>query len=145
MSSELLDAFEVLEKQKGISREVLIEAIEAALVTAYKRNFNQAQNVRVDLNLDTGTMLVYSRKDVVEEVEDERLHISLEDAKVINPAYELGDVVEEEVTPRNFGRIAAQTAKQVVTQRVREAERGLIFEEFVDRADDIVNGIVERM
>ena len=111
MSSELLDAFEVLEKQKGISREVLIEAIEAALVTAYKRNFNQAQNVRVDLNLDTGTMLVYSRKDVVEEVEDERLHISLEDAKVINPAYELGDVVEEEVTPRNFGRIAAQTAK----------------------------------
>ncbi|ANU10556.1 transcription termination/antitermination protein NusA [Planococcus antarcticus DSM 14505] len=145
MSSELLDAFEVLEKQKGISREVLIEAIEAALVTAYKRNFNQAQNVRVDLNLNTGTMLVYSRKDVVEEVEDERLHISLEDAKVINPAYELGDVVEEEVTPRNFGRIAAQTAKQVVTQRVREAERGLIFEEFVDRADDIVNGIVERM
>ncbi|EGA89537.1 transcription elongation factor NusA [Planococcus donghaensis MPA1U2] len=145
MSSELLDAFEVLEKQKGISREVLIEAIEAALVTAYKRNFNQAQNVRVDLNLNTGTMLVYSRKDVVEEVEDERLQISLEDAKVINPAYELGDVVEEEVTPRNFGRIAAQTAKQVVTQRVREAERGLIFEEFVDRADDIVNGIVERM
>ncbi|MGM0897534.1 MAG: transcription termination factor NusA [Bacillota bacterium] len=145
MSSELLDALEVLEKQKGISRDVLIEAIEAALVTAYKRNFNQAQNVRVDLNLDTGTMLVYSRKDVVEEVEDDRLQISLEDARAINPVYELGDIVEEEVTPRNFGRIAAQTAKQVVTQRVREAERGLIFEEYVDRADDIVNGIVERM
>ncbi len=145
MSSELLDALEVLEKQKGISRDVLIEAIEAALVTAYKRNFNQAQNVRVDLNLDTGTMLVYSRKDVVEEVEDERLQISLEDAQALNPVYEIGDVVEEEVTPRNFGRIAAQTAKQVVTQRVREAERGLIFEEYVDRADDIVNGIVERM
>ncbi|RNF40597.1 transcription termination factor NusA [Planococcus salinus] len=145
MSSELLDALDALEKQKGISREVLIEAIEAALVTAYKRNFNQAQNVRVDLNLSTGTMLVYSRKDVVEEVEDERLQISLEEAKAINPAYEIGDVVEEEVTPRNFGRIAAQTAKQVVTQRVREAERGLVFEEFVDRADDIVNGIVERM
>lgn len=144
MSNELLDALDALEKQKGISRDVLIEAIEAALVTAYKRNFNQAQNVRVDLNLDTGTMLVYSRKDVVEEVEDERLHISLADAKAINPVYELGDIVEEEVTPRNFGRIAAQTAKQVVTQRVREAERGLIFEEFVDRADDIVNGIVER-
>lgn len=145
MSSELLDALEVLEKQKGISRDVLIEAIEAALVTAYKRNFNQAQNVRVDLNLDTGTMLVYSRKDVVEEVEDERLQISLEAARALNPVYEIGDIVEEEVTPRNFGRIAAQTAKQVVTQRVREAERGLIFEEFVDRADDIVNGIVERM
>lgn len=145
MGNELLDALDVLEKQKGISRDVLIEAIEAALVTAYKRNFNQAQNVRVDLNLDTGTMLVYSRKDVVEEVEDEFLHISLEDAKAVNPAYELGDIVEQEVTPRNFGRIAAQTAKQVVTQRVREAERGLIYEEFVDRADDIVNGIVERM
>lgn len=145
MSSDLLDALTALEKQKGISREVLVEAIEAALVTAYKRNFNQAQNVRVDLNLDVGTMKVYARKDVVEEVEDERLHISLEDARFINPVYEIGDVVEEEVTPRNFGRIAAQTAKQVVTQRVREAERGLIYDEYVDREDDIVNGIVERL
>ncbi|WP_313891228.1 transcription termination factor NusA [Psychrobacillus sp.] len=145
MSSEFLDALTALETQKGISREVLIEAIEAALVTAYKRNFNQAQNVRVDINLATGSMLVYSRKDVVEEVTDERLQISLENAKAINPHYDLADVVEEEVTPRNFGRIAAQTAKQVVTQRVREAERGLIYEEYVDREDDIVNGIVERL
>lgn len=145
MGSELLDALTALEKQKGISRDVLIEAIEAALVTAYKRNFNQAQNVRVDLNLDNGSMVVYSRKDVMEEVLDERLHISLEDARAINPAFELGDIVEQEVTPRNFGRIAAQTAKQVVTQRVREAERGLIYEEFVDREEDIVNGIVERL
>ncbi|MEL3960560.1 transcription termination factor NusA [Lysinibacillus endophyticus] len=144
MSSDLLDALTALEQQKGISREVLVEAIEAALVTAYKRNFNQAQNVRVDLNLENGSMIVYSRKDVVEEVEDDRLQISVEDAKEINPAYEVGDVLEQEVTPRNFGRIAAQTAKQVVTQRVREAERGLIFEEFVDRTDDIVNGIIER-
>lgn len=145
MSSDLLDALVALEEQKGISRDVLIEAIEAALVTAYKRNFNQAQNVRVDLNLELGSMHVYSRKDVVEDVEDERLEISLEDAKAINPAFELEDVVEQEVTPRNFGRIAAQTAKQVVTQRVREAERGLIYEEYVDREDDIVNGVVERM
>ncbi|AMQ07194.1 transcription termination factor NusA [Sporosarcina psychrophila] len=145
MSSDLLDALTALEKQKGISRDVLVEAIEAALVTAYKRNFNQAQNVRVDLNLDKGTMKVYSRKDVVEEVEDERLQISLEDARKINPSYELEDVVEEEVTPRDFGRVAAQTAKQVVTQRVREAERGIIYEEYVDREDDIVNGIVERL
>lgn len=145
MSSDLLDALTALEKQKGISRDVIVEAIEAALVTAYKRNFNQAQNVRVDLNLDKGTMKVYSRKDVVEEVEDDRLQMSLEDALVINPAYEVGDVIEEEVTPRDFGRIAAQTAKQVVTQRVREAERGLIYDEYVDREDDIVNGIVERL
>ncbi len=145
MSNDLLDALTALEKQKGISRDVLIEAIEAALVTAYKRNFNQAQNVRVDLNLDKGTMKVYSRKDVVEEVEDDRLQISLEDAHKINPAYELEDIVEEEVTPRDFGRVAAQTAKQVVTQRVREAERGIIYDEYVDREDDIVNGIVERL
>lgn len=145
MSSELLDALTALEQQKGIKRDVLIEAIEAALVTAYKRNFNQAQNVRVDINLDTGSMIVYSRKDVVEEVEDERLQVSLEDAHQINPHYQVGDVIEEEVTPRNFGRIAAQTAKQVVTQRVREAERGLIYEEYVDREEDIVNGIVERL
>ncbi|ARJ40068.1 transcription termination/antitermination protein NusA [Sporosarcina sp. P21c] len=145
MSSELLDALTALEQQKGISRDVIVDAIEAALVTAYKRNFNQAQNVRVDLNLNKGTMAVYSRKDVVEEVEDERLQISLEDAQLINPVYELTDVVEEEVTPRDFGRIAAQTAKQVVTQRVREAERGLIYEEYIDREEDIVNGIVERM
>ena len=131
MSSDLLDALNALEEQKGISRDVLIEAIEAALVTAYKRNFNQAQNVRVDLNLDKGSIRVFSRKDVVEEVEDDRLQISLEDAKVINPAYQLEDIVEQEVTPRNFGRIAAQTAKQVVTQRVREAERGLIYEQYV--------------
>ncbi|KOS69430.1 transcription elongation factor NusA [Lysinibacillus contaminans] len=145
MSSDLLDAITALEEQKGISRDVLIEAIEAALVTAYKRNFNQAQNVRVDLNLDKGSMRVFSRKDVVEEVEDDRLQISLEDAKAINPAYELEDIVEQEVTPRNFGRIAAQTAKQVVTQRVREAERGIIYEQYVDREDDIVTGVVERL
>ena len=144
MNSDLLDALTALEEQKGISRDVLIEAIEAALVTAYKRNFNQAQNVRVDLNLDTGSMIVYSRKDVVEEVEDDRLQISLEDAKMINPVYEVGDVLEQEVTPRNFGRIAAQTAKQVVTQRVREAERGRIYEEYVDSVDDIMVGTIER-
>lgn len=144
MSSELLDALTVLEKEKGISREVIIEAIEAALVSAYRRNFNQAQNVRVDLNLEAGTMRVFARKDIVEEVFDSRLEISLEEARAINPAYELEDVVEIEVTPKDFGRIAAQTAKQVVTQRVREAERGIIYSEFVDREDDIMTGIVER-
>lgn len=144
MSSELLDALIILEREKGISRDVLIEAIEAALVSAYKRNFNQAQNVRVDLNLDSGTMRVFARKDVVEEASDDRLEISLSDARGINPAYDLEDIVEIEVTPKDFGRIAAQTAKQVVTQRVREAERGIIYSEFVDREDDIMTGIVQR-
>jgi transcription termination/antitermination protein NusA len=144
MSTQLLDALTVLEKEKGIARDVIIEAIEAALVSAYKRNFNQAQNVRVDLNLETGTMRVFARKEVVEEVFDSRLEISVEDAGEINPSYEVGDIVELEVTPKDFGRIAAQTAKQVVTQRVREAERGIIYSEFVDREEDIMTGIVQR-
>ncbi|WP_042348866.1 transcription termination factor NusA [Bacillus massiliigorillae] len=145
MSSELLDALILLEKEKGISRDVLVEAIEAALVSAYKRNFNQAQNVRVDLNLGRGTMRVLARKDVVDEVFDSRLEISVEDARRINPNYVVEDVVELEVTPKDFGRIAAQTAKQVVTQRVREAERGIIYSEFIDREEDIMNGIVQRV
>ncbi len=144
MSSDLLDALNALEQQKGISRDVLVEAIEAALITAYKRNFNQAQNVRINLDLEKGIIEVFSRKEVVEEVEDDRLELDLEEARDINPVYELGDIVEQEVTPRDFGRIAAQTAKQVVTQRVREAERGIIYEEYVDREEDIVNGVVER-
>ncbi len=144
MSKELVGALSALEA-KGISKEVIVEAIEAALINAYKKNYNQAANVRVDLNLERGTMKLYSRKDVVDEVEDERLQISLDDAKRINPNYEIGDIVEEEETPRNFGRIAATTAKQIVTQRFREAERGIIYEEYVDRADDIINGVVERL
>ncbi|MDT2045829.1 transcription termination/antitermination protein NusA [Priestia aryabhattai] len=144
MSSELLDALVVLEKEKGISKDVIIEAIEAALISAYKRNFNQAQNVRVDLNLDRGTMRVFARKDVVDEVYDPRLEISVEEAQGINPNFQLDDVVEIEVTPKDFGRIAAQTAKQVVTQRVREAERGVIYSEFSDREEDIMTGIVQR-
>jgi transcription termination/antitermination protein NusA len=144
MSIDLLDALEVLEKEKGISKNVIIEAIEAALISAYKRNFNQAQNVRVDLNLEKGTMRVFARKDVVEAVFDPRLEISLEEAKQVNPNFEIDDVVEMEVTPKDFGRIAAQTAKQVVTQRVREAERGVIYSEFIDREEDIMTGIVQR-
>ena len=144
MSSELLDALYILENEKGISREVFIEAIEAALISAYRRNFNQAQNVRIDLNLGKGTMRVFARKDVVDEVFDPRLEISVEEARAINPNYQLEDVVEMEVTPKDFGRIAAQTAKQVVTQRVREAERGIIYSEFIDREEDIMTGIVQR-
>lgn len=145
MSSELLDALNVLEKEKGISRDVLIDAIEAALISAYRRNFNQAQNVRIDLNLEKGSMRVFARKEVVDEVFDPRLEISIEDAKQLNPNYQVEDVVELEVTPKNFGRIAAQTAKQVVTQRVREAERGIIYSEFIDREEDIMTGIVQRL
>ncbi|WP_335870754.1 transcription termination factor NusA [Bacillus sp. 2205SS5-2] len=145
MSTEFLDALTILEKDKGVSREVLIDAIEAALVSAYKRNFNQAQNVRVDLNMDNGTMRVFARKEVVDEVFDPRLEISVEEAKSMNPNYVVDDIVELEVTPKDFGRIAAQTAKQVVTQRVREAERGIVYAEFIDREEDIMTGIVQRL
>lgn len=144
MSSELFDALLLLEKEKGISRDVIIDAIEAALISAYRRNFNQAQNVRIDFNIEVGTMRVFARKEVVEEVFDPRLEISIEDAHGMNPNYQIEDIVELEVTPKDFGRIAAQTAKQVVTQRVREAERGIIYSEFIDREEDIMTGIVQR-
>lgn len=145
MSSELFDALTLMEKEKGISKDIIIEAIEAALISAYKRNFNQAQNVRVDMNLDTGTMRVFARKDVVDEVFDSRLEISVQEARQIDPNYQENDVVEIEVTPKDFGRIAAQTAKQVVTQRVREAERGVIYSEYIEREEDIMTGIVQRL
>ena len=144
MNSDFMDALNDIEKEKGIDKEILIEAIEAALISGYKRNFNSAQNVRVDVSRATGAVKVYARKAVVEEVLDPRLEISLEAAQEIDPNYQFDDIVEIEVTPRDFGRIAAQTAKQVVTQRIREAERGIIFSEFIDREEDIITGIVQR-
>jgi len=145
MSMEFIEALSEIEREKGISKDVLIEAIEAALISSYKRNFNTAQNVRVDINRATGLIKVYARKTIVEEVLDPRLEISIEAARAINPHYQIDDIAEIEVTPRDFGRIAAQTAKQVVTQRIREAERGLIYHAFVDKEQDIVTGIVQRM
>ena len=144
MNSDFMEALATLEREKGISKEVILEAIEAALISGYKRNFNQAQNVRVDINRESGDIRVFARKTVVEEVFDARLEISESAARDINPAFQVDDVIEIEVTPKNFGRIAAQTAKQVVTQRVREAERGIIYSDFIDREEDIITGIVQR-
>ncbi|HMM21604.1 MAG TPA: transcription termination factor NusA [Selenomonadales bacterium] len=145
MNAEFMQAFEQLGREKGIAPDILFEAIEAALISAYKRNFSSAQNVRVSLARETGEIHVFARKTVVEAVKDSRLEISLEEAQSIDPRYSLEDVVEMEVTPKNFGRIAAQTAKQVVVQRIREAERGIIYEEFSSRESDIVTGIVQRI
>lgn len=144
MSTDFIEAMNELEREKGISKDVLFEAIEAALISSYKRNFNTAQNVRVDMNRNTGVIRVYARKLIVEEVLDSRTEISLPAAREINPHFQLEDIAEIEVTPRDFGRIAAQTAKQVVTQRIREAERGLIYNAFVDKEEDIVTGVVQR-
>ncbi|MGM9539189.1 transcription termination factor NusA [Anaerovibrio sp.] len=138
-------AFRELGVEKGINPEILFDAIEAALVAAYKRNFNAAQNVRVALDRTSGQYHVYAIKTVVEEAEDSIQEISLAMAQQISPDYQLGDTLEVEVTPANFGRIAAQTAKQVVVQRIREAERGIIYEEFSSREGDIVTGIVQRV
>ncbi|RAV22747.1 transcription termination factor NusA [Paenibacillus contaminans] len=144
MNTDFIDALHEIESTKGISKDILIEAIEAALISSYKRNFNTAQNVRVDINRHTGVIRVYARKNVVDEVLDPRLEISLDAAREINLNYQHDDIVEIEVTPRDFGRIAAQTAKQVVTQRIREAERGLIYNAFIEKEEDIVTGIVQR-
>lgn len=138
-------AFRELGAEKGITPEVLFDAIEAALVSAYKRNFNSAQNVSVTLDRLTGQYHVYAIKTVVETVEDAVQEISLPMAQQISTDYQLGDTLEVEVTPANFGRIAAQTAKQVVVQRIREAERGIIYEEFSSREGDIVTGVVQRV
>lgn len=145
MNTEFLEALKDLEKEKGIAVDVLLGAIEAALISAYKRNFGSIQNARVHIDRNTGDFKVYSQRNVVEEAEDERLEISLEDARKVDPRFNVGDVVENQVTPRNFGRIAAQTAKQVVVQRIREAERNIIFEEFANREGDILNGTVQRI
>ena len=140
-----MEAFEALGRERGIAPDVLFDAIEAALTSAYHRNFSSAQNVRVEMDRGTFAYHVYALKTVVEDVTNGITEISLDEARKINSAYEVGDVFEQEVTPANFGRIAAQTAKQVVVQRIREAERGNIYDEFSSRASDILNGTVQRV
>lgn len=144
MNAEFIEALKDLEKEKGINMDVLIEAIEAALISAYKKNFGTAQNVRVEIDRNSGDIHVYFRKNVVNEVEDECQQISLSDAQAFDPDFELGDIFESEVTPRSFGRIAAQTAKHVVVQRIWEAERNMVYEQFANKKDDIINGTVLR-
>ncbi len=144
MNGESLMAIEQIAKEKGIKKDVLIEAIDAALVTAYKKNYGTAQNVKVSIDKETGEVEVFALKTVAESVTDELLEISEIEAKSINKNYSIGDIVDIKVTPKNFGRIAAQTAKQVVVQRIREAERSIIYEEFINKEDEIVNGLIQR-
>lgn len=144
MSKEMIQALDALEQEKGVKKEVVIEALEAALVSAYKRNYNQAQNVDVKFDPKQGDIHVYAVKEVTDEVFDSRLEVSLKDALAINKAYEIGDQIKFEVTPKDFGRIAAQTAKQVIMQRVREAERSIVYDEYSQYEDEILQGVVER-
>ncbi|MBR1807583.1 MAG: transcription termination/antitermination protein NusA [Selenomonadaceae bacterium] len=140
----LIDALADLCAEKEISPDVLFDAVESALKFAYKKNFNKDDNVEVEINRDDGSFHVFALKSVVETVEDPVIEISLEDAQKISPGCEIDDVVEIEVTPKNFGRIAAQAAKQFVVQKLREAERGVIYDEFSNRDSDIVKGRVLR-
>ncbi|MBR2071980.1 MAG: transcription termination/antitermination protein NusA, partial [Phascolarctobacterium sp.] len=145
MNADFILAIQELGKEKGIEPELLFQAVEEALVTAYKKNFGATQNVRVDMNKQSGEIHVYAQRTVVEGEAAEANEISLADAREIDARYEVDDIVEIEVTPKNFGRIAAQNAKQVVVQRIREAERGMVYERFQSREQDIVTGIIQRM
>ena len=144
-SAEFMEALREIVKEKGIDEEVIYEAIETSLVSACKKNFGTSQNVKVVMDRETGNIEVYAQKDVVEEVEDPMLQVSLEEAKAINPVYQIGDVVDFVVTPKNFGRISAQTAKQVVVQKFREAEREILFNQYISKEKEVVIGIVQRM
>ena len=141
----LIDAIKDLCTEKEIAPEVMFEAVESALKVAYKKNYSKDDNVEIMLDRDDGSFHVYALKSVVETVEDPVIEISKEDAQAISPGCDIDDVVEIEVTPKNFGRIAAQAAKQFVVQKLREAERGVIYDEFTNRESDLVRGKIVRV
>lgn len=143
-NKELILAMNELEKEKGIDKEYLLEAIETALVTAYKRNFDSIENVKVTMDRVTGEVHIYAVKEVVEVIEDTNLQIALADAKKHSKKLEIGDSVDIEIVPKDFGRIAAQTAKQVIIQKLREAERNIAYTEYNDKKGEILSGIIQK-
>ena len=144
-STELILAMEELEKESGIQKEYMLESIETALVTAYKKNFDcEDENVKITMDKETGEIHVYMQKEIVKEVENEKTQMSLEEAKTIDKKYKVGDIYEKELVPKNFGRIAAGTAKQVIIQKIREASREFLYNEFNERKGEIVSGIVQK-
>lgn len=145
MNQDFIDALHEIVKEKGISSDVIFEALESALISSYKKNFGSAQNVLVDINKENGKVLVYSTKDVVEEVNDPYLEISIDEAKKLSDKHGVGDLIKIEITPKDFGRIAAQTAKQVVIQRIKDAERDVIYDDFINRENEIITGLIQRI
>ena len=145
MNKEFVLALKQLEKEKGIDASVIMEAIEAALISACKKNYGSLMNVSVKMDPETGDINVFSEKEVVEDVHLPNTEISLEDAQALKLDAQLGDVVNVPEYPKNFGRIAAQTAKQVVVQRIREAERGVIYNEFTSKESEIISGVIDRI
>ena len=144
MNKELIEAINLLEKENNISKDVLLEAIENSLLTAYKNNYGRADNVKVNINRETGDFSIVAEREVVETVEDPMTQVSLAEAKLLNSKYELGDIVQFSVNSKEFGRIAVQNAKNVILQKLREAERNPLYEEGHCREKDIVTGIVQR-
>ena len=145
MNKEMFEALEELSAEKGINKDYILEAIETALITAYKKNFNASENVKIVIDEEHYMINVYSLKEVVEEVFDPAIEIDLASARMINPKAVIGDIVEVEITPKDFGRISAQTAKQVIVQKLREAEREIVYSEYSDRQGEIVSGIVQKV
>ena len=145
MNKELLNAIAFLSKEKGVSTDVICDSLEAVLITAYKKEPEANPLADVELNRETGDYRIVAAKTVVEDVVNDHGEISLADARKLNPEYEVGDVVNVDVTPSNFGRIAAQAAKQVMIQRLREAERSIVYDEFYNRTDDIITGLIQRI
>ena len=148
MNEEFISALKEIVKEKGISEDLIFNTIDDALVAAYKKNYsntgNQAQNVKVYMNRETGEFHVFAQKEVVDTVFDDVVEISIEEAKELNSKYQIGDIADIEVTPKNFGRVAAQLAKQVVVQRIKEAERNIVYNEYVEKEYDIITGTVTR-
>lgn len=144
MNKELLEALTILEKEKDISKDTLLEAIENSLLTACKNHFGKADNVKVNINKDTCDFSVFAEKEVVEEVMDPMTEISLAEAKMKNPKYELGDIVQVEIKSKEFGRIATQNAKNVILQKIREEERKVLYNQYYGMEKDVVTGIVQR-
>ena len=145
MSSELFESLEMIEEEKGISRDIVLDALESALISAYKKHFGAVHDIGVVFDEETGAIRIIAKKKVVEDVYDRETEISLEDARKISGKYDLGDTVETEVTPASFGRIAAQTARQVMLQRIHEAEREKMVNEYSDRENDIATAVVRRI
>lgn len=145
MSSELMLALDAIEEERGIAKEVIIEAIETALTSVYKKNYDPNTNIKIKFDTEDGDVAVLGSKTVVEEVYDEASEITLKEAQVIDPDIEIGDSLDKDITPKSFSRIAAQMAKQVMIQRIREAERGIIYDEYIEKENEVLTGTIQRI
>ena len=144
MNKELIESLNIIEKEKDISKDILLEAIENSLITACKNHFGKSDNIKVSINRENGDFHVIAEKTVVDNVEDDLMEISLDEAKLINPKFDLGDIVNVEIKSKEFGRIATQHAKNVILQKIREEERKVLYSQYYEKEKDIVTGIVQR-